>query len=78
MSAESPALVATFAVGHRRVTLTIPTPRRGAIVCMTCEWSPDLPHRLNRREMRQYRRGRDAAVADLARRLRKRAITLEV
>ena len=34
---------------------------------MACEWEPSTPKRLNDREMRDYRRGRDAALSEVAR-----------
>ena len=36
--------------------------------CLTVEWEPNLPphHSLSRSEMRDYRRGRDALVAEAA------------
>ncbi|RDD61462.1 hypothetical protein [Ferruginivarius sediminum] len=66
MTAEQPAIVRTFRVGKRTVTLSVETPRRGEVANMICEWSPDRPRRLSRKEWREYRRGRDAALADLA------------
>lgn len=67
MSASAPALVRAFRVGPYEVTLTFPRPIRGQAAMMAAEWSPSTPPRLNRREWRQYRRGRDAAVAELVR-----------
>ncbi len=77
MSAEAAALVRSFPVGQRTVTLTIPKPKRGGLVHMTAEWFPDRPARLNRQEWRQYRRGRAAVLAALARIANERAV-LEV
>lgn len=66
---EADALVtATFRVGrHYRCTMTIPRPEPGAALSMACEWEPSTPKRLNDREMRDYRRGRDAALSEVAR-----------
>ncbi len=69
MTAETPALVRTFRVGKRTVTITAPRMRAGQVSCAVVEWSPDTPHRLSRREMKQYQKGRDAAFADLCREL---------
>ena len=65
MTAETPALVRTFRVGRRKVTLTVPQVRSGQVLHAATEWHPDVPRRLSRREMAQYRRGRDAAFAEL-------------
>ena len=65
MTAEPAALVRTFKVGKRRVTVTIPNPRQGGVVSMICEWQPDTPQRLSRREWREYRAGRDDALREL-------------
>ncbi|MBI4183709.1 MAG: hypothetical protein HY521_06905 [Proteobacteria bacterium] len=67
MSAESPILTRHFSVGERTVTLTMPRPKVGGLVCMAVEWSPTVPRRLSRRELRQYRAGRDAALAEVGR-----------
>lgn len=69
MSAEAPALTATWRVGHRTVTLTVPTPQPGAVVHACFEWTPDLPQRLSPHELAQYRAGRDRALARLGVRL---------
>ncbi len=65
MTAETPALIRTFPVGPRTVTLTAPRLRAGQVSCASIEWHPDMPRRLSRREMARYRRGRDAAFAEL-------------
>lgn len=66
MSAEAAALVRSFRVGRRTVTMTFPTPERGGVCALVIEWSPHPPTRLSRREWEQYRAGRGAAVADLS------------
>lgn len=65
MNAEAPALVSTFKVGARTVTLTMPRPRRDDVACMAVEWAPSAPRRLSARELHEYRQGRDAALAEL-------------
>ncbi len=78
MTAETPALVRTFRVGKRTVTITAPQMRAGKVSCAVVEWSPSMPTRLSRREMAQYRRGRDAAFADLCRDLGVRGMLCEI
>ncbi len=68
MSAEAPALVHTFRVGHRVCTITLPTPKLGSVCSGSVEWEPDLPDGLNGAEQHQYRKGRDKAFAELGRR----------
>jgi len=65
MSGESAALVRTWRVGKRRVTMTAPKLRNGQVAMATIEWSPIMPSKLSRREWKQYRTGRDAAFAEL-------------
>ena len=67
MSAEVPALVRTFAVGRRyRCTITMRKPIPGTVGSTLFEWEPDVPKNLTKAELRDYRAGRDAAVAELA------------
>ncbi len=63
MPGESATLVRTWRVGKRRVTMTAPQLRNGQVSMATIEWHPDMPRKLSRREMKQYRKGRDAAFA---------------
>ncbi len=65
MPGESAAMTRTWRVGWRTCTLTAPQTRGGQVAVASIEWSPNLPRRLSRRELRQYRAGRDAAFADL-------------
>ncbi len=65
MSGETAALVRTWRVGKRRVTMTAPQIRIGQVATATIEWHPDMPRRLSRRALKQYRTGRDAAFAEL-------------
>jgi hypothetical protein len=65
MPAEAAAIVRTWPVGRRVVTLTCPPPRPGEVACIAVEWSPDAPRRLSATELRAYRRGRDAALAEV-------------
>ncbi len=65
MSGESAALVRTWRVGRRTVTLTAPQIRGGQVAFASIEWSPNRPRRLSCRDLRQYRAGRDRAFADL-------------
>ena len=62
---EKAALVKTWRVGRRRVTCTVPQVRSGQVLHAAFEWTPDMPRRLSRRELKQYRTGRDAAFAYL-------------
>ncbi len=68
MSAEAPALIHRFQVGHRFCTITLPTPKLGSVCSGSVEWESDLPVGLNRAERRQYQKGRDKALAELGRR----------
>ncbi len=78
MSAESAAMMRTWCVGKRRVTMTAPRIRNGQVAMATIEWHPDTPSKLSRREREQYRTGRDAAFADLCGDLGIRGLLCEV
>jgi hypothetical protein len=66
MTASAPALVKSWNVGKRyRVTLTIPCLSDGTMATAVCEWEPSIPQSLTARELRDYERGRDAAVRQL-------------
>ena len=65
MPGESAAIMRTWRVGRRKVTMTAPQVRIGQVGMATIEWAPDVPTKLSKREMKQYRTGRDAAFAEL-------------
>jgi hypothetical protein len=78
MSAETPALVRSFRVGRRTVTITIPKPRRGGMVSVAVEWAPNAPTKLSCRERAQYRRGRDSVLVELAREINMEIAVCEI
>lgn len=78
MSAQSPLLVRTWQVGNRTCTMAVPRPQPGQPVHLVIEWSPAMPRRLSGDELDEYRAGRDAALADVARELGVTAALLEV
>lgn len=78
MAAETAILIRSFRVGRRTVTLTFPRPKEGSMLAMACEWDPEPPRRLSKAEWRQYRAGRDAAVAELAAELGVTAAVIEL
>ena len=78
MPGEAAALVRTWRVGKRRVTMTAPRPQSGQVATAAIEWHPDMPRKLSRREWKQYRTGRDAAFADLCGELGIRGAVIEV
>lgn len=57
----------TWRVGGFTATLTAPVPKPGAMASAVIEWEPAIPGRLSADELKQYRAGRDSALADLAR-----------
>lgn len=70
MSAEAASLARSWAVGPWTVTLTVPPLGSFATCPPTMEWAPALPDRkLTAAERRQYRTGRDKAIAELVRAL---------
>lgn len=78
MSGEAVLLVRSWQVGNRTCMMTVPRPQPGRPVHLAIEWSPTMPRRLSRGELAQYRAGRNAAIADVARELGVTAALLEV
>ena len=78
MPAEAAALVRTWRVGKRRVTMTASQIRNGQVAMATIEWFPTLPRKLSRREWQQYRAGRNATFAELCGDLGIRGVLCEI
>ena len=66
MSAEGALAVRNWPVGRYTCELTVQRPKPGAIVNASIEWSPSEPSRLTHDEWREYRHGRNHALAELA------------
>lgn len=66
MSAESALGVRSWPVGPFTCELTIQRPRAGALMNAVVEWSPREPSQLSTEEWREYRVGRNLALAGLA------------
>jgi hypothetical protein len=75
---DSIAVSRSFRVGRYTCTLSTPRPERGAVLAMVAEWSPHVPTRLSSTELRAYRAGRDAFVAELAAQIGGTAAVVEV
>lgn len=78
MSAETPLAVRSWRVGKRTVTLTVQRMIHGAVGNAVAEWSPSQPKRLTSKERREYRAGRDNALAEIAGELGGFAAVLEL
>ena len=78
MPGEAAALVRTWKVGSRKVTMTAPNLRNGQVAMATIEWFPSTPSKLSRREFKQYRKGRNAAFAELCADLGIRGALIEI
>ena len=78
MSATAAAHVQTFSVGRWVCTVTVQMPGPTSVSHMVVEWWPDVPAGLNRSEWRQYRKGRDKALAELGRRIDRNVAVAEV
>lgn len=64
----SKEISSTWRVGRRwKVTMRFPfPPPEGEVSVVRMEWNPDMPdRRLNKKEIAEYRRGRDAAIAEV-------------
>lgn len=78
MTAEAATISRTWKVGNRTVTLTLPKPKRGGVQSCVIEWAPDVPPTVSAAELAEYRAGRNAALAELARELGGNVAVLEV
>ena len=62
-----PWLQSTFRVGKRLCTITYDRePERGAAMVVRAEWSPTVPKRLTKQELRQYRAARAEITEEIA------------
>jgi hypothetical protein len=59
------SITTTFRVGKRKCTMTLELPTQDNVTHVACEWHPTVPSRLTKKELAQYRSGRDAALAEL-------------
>jgi hypothetical protein len=66
MSAEAAAMVRSWTVGDRTVTMTVPKPKPGQLAHCSIEWSPSVPEKLDAAARAEYVAGRNQALADLA------------
>jgi hypothetical protein len=66
MSAEAAILTRSWRVGSRTASLSVPRPKPGKPLHVCIEWDPSPPSQLSTSEWREYREGRNAALADLA------------
>ena len=71
-------LTRSWPVGARVCTLTVPRPTGTKPQQACIEWVPLPPQRLTADEWRQYREGRNAALADLAREIGGNVALVEV
>jgi hypothetical protein len=78
MSAEAPLLSRSWKVGRYVATITIPKINPGVQLHATMDWQPTKPARLTGEELVQYRHGRDAALAEIAKTLRVNVAVVEV
>lgn len=66
MSASAAAAVRSWPVGPYTCTMTVPRPDGRGVVHAVAEWTPNEPARLSTEEWRQYRAGRNKALAEIA------------
>lgn len=59
-------LISEWRVGRRTVRIAQDVTARRGVGTLRCEWLPDTPRRLSKREWREYRAGRDAHHQKLA------------
>jgi len=64
--AERSAFARSFQVGAYTCTVAIQAPSAG-VSNFVAEWSPQTPPFLTKKEMRQFRAGRDRAIREVAR-----------
>jgi len=68
----------TWQVGNRKVSLAVSRPGPLAPIQASMHWAPNAPSSLSAEEWRQYRAGRDQALAEISRELGINAAVLEV
>ena len=78
MSAEAAIAVRSWPAGRFTCTLTLSRPRPGALTSCSIEWQPERPARLSADELRQYRAGRDQALAEISAQLGVNAAVVEL
>ena len=66
MSAEAALVVRSWPVGKRTCTMTVQRFKPGSVMNVVAEWSPSEPSRLSEAEWKQYRAGRNHALAGIA------------
>jgi hypothetical protein len=66
MTASAPLFSKSWTVGHRTCRLDVPKAAPGQATTVLMDWTPDVPTRLSRAELQQYREGRNAAIAQAA------------
>lgn len=66
MSDLAESATRSWKVGAFTCCLTIPRSGRGRLMSAVVEWSPCQPSRLTDAEMKQYRLGRNLALAEIA------------
>lgn len=70
-----------FRVGRRYrccIKIALPIGRRGAVGSLRVEWDEAPRRRLNRAELRDYRRGRDVLFAEAARLTKQKVMIADV
>lgn len=75
--AEHAAMVRSWRVGRYTVTATIPQTRKGAVVTTVMEWAPERPRGLTKKELQQYRAGRNKAYGELFKELGVKGMIVE-
>lgn len=71
MSADPILLTRRWAVGDHIVTLRVPRPTPGRPLEAFCVWDPAMPKSLSPTDQAAYERGRNDAIAEVARMLQK-------
>jgi hypothetical protein len=77
---EGDALSTTFRVGIRyRCSISLPLASlRSGLLEIATVWEPDLPEQLSAEELNDYRRGRDALLAEAAKHIGGNVAVIEV
>lgn len=78
MTVEAAIATRSWPAGRFVCTLTLQRPRPGALTNCTIEWAPEQPEHLTADELRQYRAGRDRALAEISAALGVNAAVVEI
>lgn len=68
----------TFRVGKRMVKMSLDEHLPRGVTALNTEWTPDFPKALSKAEWKDYRRGRNLFLAEVARAIGGKVLVAEI